>query len=64
MSPLNEHTRKLINDLDEKLNELKEDLEDNYDLDNDNNLLDQTREDLDYLMHRMTQIQEAQGWLD
>ena len=63
MSPLNEHTRKFINDLDEKLNELKEDLEDNYYIYEDHQL-EQLSGELNDLQHRISTIQEEQGWLD
>ena len=63
MRPLNEHTRKFINDLDEKLNELKEDLEDNYYIYEDHQL-EQLSGELNELQHRISTIQEEQGWLD
>ena len=63
METLNEHTRKLINELDDKLNGLKEDLEDNYDIYEDHQLTLLSSE-INYLQDRISTIQEEQGWLD
>lgn len=65
MDTLNENTRTLLNDIDTKVSILLEELEDNYNIyDEDNYELGELKENLETIKSQITGIQEEQGWLD
>lgn len=64
MDILEPKVRTLLNDIDELATNLSEELEDNYNIyDEDNHELGELKENLETIKSLITNIQEKQGWI-